>query len=56
MPPKGKEKEKITVVAECTVTSPEGTEVVRSFDKAWHRSLELDRPVNVMFNRFVRID
>lgn len=45
-----------TVVAECTVTSPEGVEIIRTFDKAWHRALELPMPVNLQFNRFVRKD
>ncbi len=56
MPSKKTEKEIITVVAELTVSSSEGDEIVKSFDKAWHRALELPKPVTVTFNGFVRKD
>jgi hypothetical protein len=48
-----------TVVAEFTITYAGGQEIVRSFDRAWVRSLELSltvRPVTTTFNEFVRID
>lgn len=44
------------MVAQLTVTSPLGAETIRSFDKAWHRSLELPLPVLVRFEGFVRVD
>lgn len=50
-------KEVISVVAECTITSSLGVEVVRSFDLAWHRMLEIGKtttPVKCRLNGFVR--
>lgn len=50
-------KEVISVVAECTITSSLGVEVVRSFDAAWHRMREIGKtttPVNCRFTGFVR--
>lgn len=50
-------KEVISVVAECTITSSLGVEVVRSFDLAWHRMREIGKtttPVNCRFTGFVR--
>lgn len=57
--PSKKTKDEITVVAELTVTSSEGQEIIKSFDKAWHHMLELGTrtlPVNAKFNGFVRIE
>lgn len=51
-----KAPEKITVVAECSVKSPDGEEIIRSFDKAWHRALVLPKPVTISFIRFARIE
>lgn len=51
-----KTKEKITAVAELTVISPKGKEIVRSFDKAWHRTKDLPLPARATFNGFVRLD
>lgn len=51
-----KSKDEVTVVAELTVISPLGSEIVRSFDKAWHHGLKLPRPVSVRLNGFVRKD
>jgi hypothetical protein len=45
-----------TYVSELLITSPLGTEVVRSFDKAWHRILALPRPASASFVQFVRND
>lgn len=56
---KTKVKEEITVVAELIVSSSEGTEVIRSFDRAHHRAWEIARrttPVKITFNGFVRKD
>lgn len=54
---KTQEKDKrATVVAELTVTSSEGVETLKSFDNAWHRALELPKPVEVRFTGFVRKD
>lgn len=50
-----KDQNKVTVVAECTVESESGIETIRSFDKAWHRALEV-APAKLTFQRFVRID
>ena len=50
-------KEVISVVAELTLTSSNGVEVVRSFDKAWHRMREIGKtttPVKCHLNGFVR--
>ena len=50
-------KEVISVVAECTITSALGVEVVRSFDLAWHRMREIGQtttPVKCRLNGFVR--
>jgi hypothetical protein len=55
MPPK-KNTEEITVEAELTVSSSKGVEIIRTFDKAWHRGLELPIPVLISFNRWVRKD
>ena len=49
--------QKMTVVAELILTYPGGTEIVRSFDRAWHRMREIAKtasPVNCRFNGFVR--
>lgn len=51
-----KDKKTIQVVAELEVTSEGKTETVRTFDKAWHRGLELPVPVLISFKRFARID
>lgn len=48
-----------TVVAELTIVHAGGQEIVRSFDRAWKRSMELalrETPVTTTFNNFVRID
>lgn len=47
---------KPTVQAELVIKSPEGQETIRTFDKAFHRALELPTPVNIKFNRWVRIE
>jgi hypothetical protein len=44
------------MVAECTVSSPEGTETVRTFDGAWVRAHDLPRPTTISLVRFVRAD
>lgn len=49
-----KKEEKITVEAELTVSYGDTKEIIRTFDKAWHRALELPMPVRVSFNSFVR--
>jgi hypothetical protein len=49
-------KEPVTVIAELEVTWPGGRETIKTFDKAWHRALELLVPVTVSFKRFARID
>jgi hypothetical protein len=49
-------KEVITVVAELTVTSSEGTETIRTFSDAWVRAKELPTPVLDSFNQWVRKD
>jgi hypothetical protein len=49
-----KDDKDISVEAQCRVTSPNGVEVVRTFDRAWHRALELPQPVNIQFIAFVR--
>jgi hypothetical protein len=49
--------EKISVVAECVITSALGTETVRSFDLSWHRMREIGQtttPVNCRLTGFVR--
>lgn len=56
MPSKKDKSKEVTVVAELTVTSPVGVEVIKSFDAAWHRSLELPKPVHTILNGFVRKD
>lgn len=48
--------EKITVEAECIITSPAGQQRVRSFSKAWAVANELERPVRIALNGFVRKD
>lgn len=53
---KKKDKEVITVVAELTVTSLDGSQVVRGFDKAWRVGYKEPVPVNIHFNGFVRKD
>jgi len=56
--PSGKLKsEKMSVVAELELTSSQGTEIVRSFDTAWHRMREISRettPVKCKLRGFVR--
>jgi len=49
-----KTPEKMSVVAELELTSADGTEIVRSFDKAWHRLLELPTPATCRLKGFVR--
>ena len=56
MAPKGKAKEEVTVVAELLVTSGGETQAIRTHGAAWHAALALPRPVNVVFNRWVRKD
>jgi hypothetical protein len=51
-----KEQEKITVIADCSVTSSQGVE---RFDPSTRRgivALELPRPATIKFLGFVRID
>lgn len=48
-----KKDEKITVEALCTVTHDGGEERIRTFDKAWHRALEV-WPATLTFVNFVR--
>jgi len=48
------DKEVLSVVAELEVTSSLGKERVRSFDKAWHRFLEVPCPSNCRLIGFVR--
>lgn len=55
MPPK-KEEKRIPMVAQLQVTSAEGVETIRTFDRAWHRAFELPTPVNIKFIQFVRAD
>jgi hypothetical protein len=49
-------KESVVVIAELEVTWPDGRKIVKTFDRAWHRALELPVPVTVSFKRFARID
>jgi hypothetical protein len=49
--------EKMSVVAELEITYDGKTEIVRSFDTAWHRMLEIGKettPVKVRLKGFVR--
>jgi hypothetical protein len=52
-----KDDSQLTVVAELTLTHADGTtEIVRSFDKAWHRMREIGEtslPVKCRLNGFV---
>lgn len=48
--------DKITVEAQVIVTSANGVEVVKTFDRSWHRALELPVPVNINFDKWVRKD
>lgn len=52
---KQKDKE-ATVVAEFTVTSAEGTEVIRTFCASWVRAQELPTPVLISHTGWVRKD
>lgn len=54
MAPKKKDDKEITVVAELKVSSGDQTETIRTFDKAWHRVLELPTPATMSFNQWVR--
>lgn len=49
-------KLEVKVIAELEVVSPEGKETIKTFDKAWHRALQLPVPVNINFIRFGRAD
>lgn len=56
---KGKAQEEISVEALLSVSSSEGVEEIRTFDKAWHRARTIARtttPVKISFLRFVRKD
>lgn len=48
-----KSNEKVTVEAMCIVTHAGGEERIRTFDKAWHRLLEV-QPGTLTFHGFVR--
>lgn len=48
-----KSNEKITVEAMCSVSHAGGVEKIRTFDKAWHRALEV-APATLTFVSFVR--
>jgi hypothetical protein len=52
-----KEKQTVTVVAECLVTTPDGSVKVRSFDKAWSLMRSSEKfPASIKFLGFVRKD
>lgn len=54
-----KEKEQITVIAQCCVTWNGGSQTVKGFDRAWHLMLdkaEEGLPVSSKFIGFVRKD
>jgi hypothetical protein len=51
-----KDKKEIVAIAELEVSWSNGKETIRTFDRAWHRALELPIPVTVSFKRFARID
>lgn len=46
----------VTVVAELEVTSPEGTEEIKTFCAAWVRAWELPTPVAISHIGWVRKD
>ncbi len=48
-----KSNEKISVEAMCEVTHSGGVERIRTFDKAWHRALDVT-PATLTFVGFVR--
>lgn len=48
--------QEMTVVAQLSLTSPAGEEIIKSFDKAWHRAFELPTPVIIKLLGFVRKD
>lgn len=54
--PKKKDDKIVQVIAELEVTSEGKTEVIKTFDRAWHRALELPTPVLISFKRFTRLD
>lgn len=49
-----KKDNEVTVVAQLTVTSPEGTEKIKTFCAAWLRALELPTPVTVTHTDWIR--
>jgi hypothetical protein len=51
-----KDTKTVVVIAELEVTSQDTTETIKTFDKAWHRALELPVPVLTSFKRWSRID
>jgi hypothetical protein len=51
-----KDKKEVTVVAELLVNSAGQTERIKTFDRAWHRALELAVPVSISFDGWVRKD
>lgn len=51
-----KDKKIVKHKAECKVISSESSELIVTFDRAWHHALTLPRPVLVSFTRFVRVD
>lgn len=50
---KKKDEKEITVVAELTV-SYDQVEIIRTFDKAWHRLLLVPTPATMSFRAWVR--
>lgn len=49
-------KQPVIVIAELEVTWPDGQETIKTFDRAWHRLMELPVPAHMYFVRFGRID
>lgn len=47
---------KSSMEARYVVSSPEGMELVRTHDAAWHRLLELPTPATAKLDGFVRAD
>jgi hypothetical protein len=54
MASKKKDEKEITVEALVRVTAPDFDQEIRTFDKAWHKALELPVPVRLSFVAFVR--
>lgn len=51
-----KTDKEVTVVAEFTITSPKGTERVKTFCASWQRAWQLPTPVLISHTGWVRKD